>query len=227
MTLPTPRELQSAWEDVKQEHKKYRVNHGVKLPNADRYTDLAKSLWLAVLYHWRDREVHKNEISEIARRDMANAAADQQVRHLKRDGWWIGEKQGVHQLDVYQVSPEFQNQEAHKRARLNATTFDELKASYGGCCATCGAEEGKPDKRYGVQAVTLQQGHQDPLKSGDDWANIIPQCQFCNRAYRDDFAFDNKGRVHAVASIGPVSRAHVSVQKKILDWLIAHLGSKR
>lgn len=34
--------------------------------------------------------------------------------------------------------------------------------------------------------------------------NLIPQCQICNQAYQDDFVFDIKGRVVAVASVKPV-----------------------
>ena len=30
--------------------------------------------------------------------------------------------------------------------------------------------------------------------------------QFCNRAYRRDFTFDEKGRTRAVADIGPAQR---------------------
>ena len=108
--------------------------------------------------------------------------------------------------------------------RLNAGTFDDIKRSFGYRCATCGAREGGPDPRYGEGHVQIQQGHQDPNGAGDDPDNIIPQCQFCNRSYKSDFVFDDKGRVRAVASAQPVRRASRSVQLKVLTWLKQNFG---
>ena len=221
MTLPTPSKLQKAWLELKDIHKEHLAVHNVKLPSARHYTDTNKSLWLAVLYFYKNRDVHKDEISEITRRDIPDAGADQQVRHLKRDGWNIGDKPGIHRLDPYKPSLAFINTEARRRARLGAVDFDEIKKIYGGRCATCGAREGRPDPRYGDEKVALQKGHQNPDMSGDNAQNIIPQCQFCNRTYKDDFVFDDKGRVRAVASIRPVKRASENVQRKILKWLVS------
>jgi len=82
-------------------------------------------------------------------------------------------------------------------------------------CATCGAEEGKASPRYGDAEIKLQKGHHDPAGPGDDIENNIPQCQYCNRAYINDFVFDGKGRVHSIASVEPVKRARKEVQKKV------------
>ena len=71
--------------------------------------------------------------------------------------------------------------------------------------------------------VKLQQGHQDPFEDGNDINNIIPQCNFCNRTYKNNFVFDKKGRVIAVANIEPVKKARISVQKRIKDWLNKNL----
>jgi hypothetical protein len=62
--------------------------------------------------------------------------------------------------------------------------------------------------------VKLQKGHLDPEKSIKR-DNIIPQCQYCNRAYLDDFVFDKKGRVRAVASVRPVNRSSKRVKAEI------------
>ena len=220
--LPTPAELQAAWEHIQEIHKEYLAKHEVRLPKAKHYADEQKSLWLAVLHFYEEQEVDKNKVSEIAQRDLENAAADQQVRHLKRDGWDIGDKRGVHKLNPYRASAEWLNEAARQTTRLNASDFDGIKKAYGHKCATCGASEGKPDPRYGDTIVKLQQGHQDPHKPGDA-SNIIPQCEFCNRAYKDYFTFDNKGRVRAVASAEPVKRASRDVQLKIRDWLVTEL----
>lgn len=219
MTLPSPDDLQAAWLEVKDIHKEHLAIYGVKLPKASHYAESNKSLWLAVLYCYMDKDVHKDEISEIARRDIPGCGSDQQVRHLKRDGWHIGDKPGIHKLNPYDPSPTFLNTNARKQSRLAANDFDQLKDAYGKRCATCGVREDRPDPRYGAENVMLQQGHQDPYKPGDDPENIIPQCQFCNRAYKNDYAFDDKGRVRTVASVRPVKRANESVQREILAWL--------
>ncbi len=222
--LPSQAELQKAWDDLRDIHTEYLQRHSVKIPNTLQYNQWAKSIWLAVLHFYKNTPVHKDKISEICQRDHPNLGRDQQVRHLKRDGWKLTGSHGFHQLDPYQPSLEWINKSTRREGRLKATTFDEIKNLYGNKCATCGAREGRPDTRYGQDIVTLQQGHLDPSKPAEQ-DNIIPQCQFCNRAYRRDFVFDDKGRVHAVADIGPVQRAALDVKKKILKWLDNHFSN--
>lgn len=222
--LPSQAELQKAWDDLRDIHTEYLQRHSVKIPNTLQYNQWAKSIWLAVLHFYKNTPVHKDLISEICQRDHPNLGKDQQVRHLKRDGWKLTGSHGFHQLDPYQPSLEWINKSARREGRLRATSFDEIKNLYGSKCATCGAKEGRPDTRYGQDIVTLQQGHLDPSKPTEQ-DNIIPQCQFCNRAYRRDFVFDEKGRVHAVADIGPVQRATLDVKKKILKWLNNHFSN--
>ena len=223
--LPSPEQLQKAWKELQEIHKEYLSVHNVKIPSANLYSEKAKSLWLAVLHYYKDREVHKDEISRLTQRDIPRSAADQQVRHLKRDGWEIdGSKPGFHKLNPYRPSAEFSNTHARKQKRLEANDFNDIKIAYGKRCATCGATEGRPDPRYGNDIVELQQGHQDPEKPGDSLENIIPQCQFCNQTYKNDFVFDDKGRVKAVATIKPVERATVSVQRRIFEWLSEKFG---
>ena len=217
--LPSRKELQIAWEELREIHRAHLGVHDVKIPRAKSYDGSQKSMWLAMLYLNRDREVHKDEMSELARRDMPRLGADQQVRHLKRDGWTLFGKRGYHRLDPFNASPEFIRESARKRQRLAAADFDDLKNAFGGRCATCGATENQPDPRYGGDLVSLQPGHKNPAKAGDDRDNIIPQCQFCNRGYKDDFTFDDKGRVRAIAGIGPVRRATLDVQRRVYDWL--------
>lgn len=223
--LPSKAALQKAWEDVQRLHKIHLAKHGVMIPEVSRYDEHQKAMWLAVMHHFEGQDVDKNFMSEVADQDMPHLSQDQQVRHLKRDGWEIqGSKAGLHRLDLSRPSSEFLNNEARKRVRMGATSFEEIKSAYGYRCATCGAQEGEPNPRYGADdVVVLQQGHQDPHKAGDTADNIIPQCQFCNRAYRDDFVFDDKGRAKAVAGMGPIKRASLPVQRKIYKWLQDHL----
>ena len=220
--LPSVRELREAYNKAARIHREHLVQHGVKLPAWTTH----KGVWLSMLLHYSPDPVHKDVISEAVARSFPEAGRDQQVRHLKRDGWNItSEGSGSHALaDPYRPAQGYVNERARRQGRLNAGTFDELKASFGYRCATCGAREGEPDPRYGEDLVELQQGHQDPDKSSDDAKNIIPQCQFCNRAYRRDFVFDDRGRARAVADVGPVKRARTSVQRKIWSYLRTKFG---
>ena len=127
-----------------------------------------------MLHHYAPERVNKDEISDAVRREYPNAGRDQQVRHLKRDGWNIAGSGGFRQLaDPYRPAQGFVD-ERNRR-------------------------QGEPD-------------------------NIIPQCQFCNRAYRRDFVFDSRGRARAVADVGPVQRAHRTVQRKIWELLRQRFG---
>ncbi|MXX51335.1 MAG: hypothetical protein F4Z39_09980 [Chloroflexi bacterium] len=218
--LPNSTELQKAWEELQDIHAQYLARHDVKLPRAIQYNERAKSIWLAVLFHWEGQDVHKNTISAVCQRDNSNLAPDQQVRHLKRDGWrLISDGQGNHNLDPYQPSLELLNDKTRRDGLLSAKSFEEVKRAFGYSCATCGAREGRPDPRYGEDKVKLQRGHRDPAKAATDKLNIIPQCQFCNRAYRGDFVFDEKGGALAIAGIGPVQRASDEVKQKVLRFL--------
>lgn len=215
--LPTDEQLENAWVEVQRVHREHLNKHGVRLPTQAS----PRWIWLAMLFHFRPGPVHKNEVSDAVRRAFPAAAPDQQVRHLKREGWNIeGESPGAHVLaDPFRPSSEFVSQDAHKRKRVAARVFDDLKTAYGHRCATCGATEGEPDPRYGGPPVRLQRGHKDPDGPGDDLRNIIPQCGACNQAYRGDFVFDDKGRVRAVADLRPVKKARARVRRRIRDFL--------
>lgn len=223
MVAPEPdkAELDAAFADLQRIHRTHLAQHNVKLPEPNSQ----KAWQLSILHHAKGELVHKDTVSRIVRQYLPNAAADQQVRHLKRDGWNITGSRGYHALkDPFRPSEEYANERARRQGRLNADTWDEVKQTFGNRCATCGAVDGEPDPRYGADRVQLQQGHQDPESASDDPLNIIPQCQYCNRAYRSDFVFDDKGRVTAVASLRPVRRARLSVQKAIQKFLNDKLG---
>ena len=173
-------------------HTEWHAIHEVIIPPAEHDADLNKAVWLAALWHGKDREVHKDEISTIVRRAVEGAGADRQVRHLKRDGCDTGPSAGRHKLNPYEALQEFQNMNARRRLRLAATDFGFIKQSFGHRCATCGARERQPDPRYGTMKVQLQHGHRDPNEAGDDMANIIQQCRFCKRTYGNDLAFETR-----------------------------------
>ena len=214
---PTRQQLDAAYDEAARIHKEHLERHGVRLPSKTS----AKWVWLAMLYHNQGERVHKNEISEATRSVFPDAAPDQQVRHLVRDGWNVENIGDGHHIlhDPTQPSQTFVTDSTRRQSRLSARDFDDLKEVYGNRCATCGSVEGEVSWRYGEGVIQLQQGHMNPHDRADDMSNTIPQCQFCNRAYRGDFAFDDKGRVSAVADVRPVRRASESVQRRIWNYL--------
>lgn len=206
----------------------YLKRHDVRLPKEGS----ASRVWIAILMlvHDDDAEawIHKDDISALTHLVLPHVGSDQQVRHLKRRGWNLESQphKGTHRLsDPHRPSSEWENDRL-RRIALKRGDFDILKQAFSDRCATCGAKEGEPDIRYGSRdAVVLQQGHRDPASAGT-MGNIIPQCQFCNRAYRDDFVFDEKGRVAAVASLRPVKQASSSVQRAIYEFLKKKFSNK-
>src|SRR3990170_223768 len=64
----------------------------------------------------------------------------------------------------------------------------------------------------------LQQAHIDafkPLVEG----NIIPQCQKCNRAYRDFWVFDERGRVRGIAKSAVIKKCNEKIKRGIYKIL--------
>lgn len=216
MELPTRKQLEQAYEKAARIHKTHLDQHDVKMPQMSSY----KWVWLAMLVHFEGVPVHKDDISDAVRRVFPGAGRDQQVRHLKRDGWNIESAgAGEHVLkDPYKPSSDFVNERTRRLGQISAEDFEGLVKAFGNRCATCGGVLGEPDPRYGDEVIKLQRGHQDPFGPGDK-SNIIPQCQFCNRAYKSDYVFDDKGRVKAVADVGPVKRARKRVQQKVYEFL--------
>ena len=103
---------------------------------------------------------------------------------------------------------------------ISAHDFEEIKKKTGYRCLTCWAVEGKPHWRDSESIVKLQQGLRDPEQAPTK-DNIMPWCQHCSRHYHDYFVFDEKGRIRTVASIEPVARASLRVQREALRFLRA------
>lgn len=83
--IPSKAELDAAFADLQRIHRIHLAQHNVKLPTPGS----RKALQLSILHHAKGEPVHKDTVSRIVRQYLPNAATDQQVRHLKRDGWNI------------------------------------------------------------------------------------------------------------------------------------------
>ena len=230
----TKQELKKGYALLKNYHDKFLSSIGVLLPrwnsNSKPSKDLLVLLYLAQGYP-NTRVVSKQELTSFIQLYDPKVTDVQQARHLANvKGWYIASGTRNDQIAINDkvgrneyklISLEFAYpgwRHARRNSRVDATTSEELKASYGYRCATCGSVEGKPNIHYPSVITKLQQGHMDPSKPLTI-DNMIPQCESCNRAYRNWWKFDEKGRVDAIADECVVDRCSEELQKRIFERL--------
>lgn len=223
----SPEETEKWWSIIEGEFNTHLKQYRVLLPKKGS----AAALWLIYLKKHEGKMVHKDTISAFVNSVNPKSGKDQQVRHLAAKGWYIlnkGDKipkedstlpSGYHLLITTESpKPTFLFKALKRAGRISAQNFEQLKIIYGNRCATCGSCEGKPHLLEPSQRTQLQQGHMNP-RMALSLNNSIPQCQLCNQVYQDDFVFNEKGRIIAVASPRPVLRADVQVKKQIEEAL--------
>lgn len=223
-------EIKKQYGLVVEYHNKYLKKYGVTLPKLfDKSKKFTKNALALVYLSWgypKTRNVSKTEITQFMRRFYPNINDIQQPRHLgAQDGWWIvaGGRdnivvtipRGYYQLyTLEQPYPSFKK--GHRVSDIK--NWEELKASYGYRCATCGSREGEPHFHWPGTKTKLQKSHKNPdrpLVAG----NIIPQCQKCNRADRNRWVYDDKGRVIKLAKASFVKNFDRDVRWKIYQIL--------
>jgi hypothetical protein len=149
---------------------------------------------LEVLYENIGKPLSKKEINL----KIGYTGGDNQSnRGLKRRGWNVISEQKNGELMItlkdLNLHPEFDvNRE--KRKTQNVGDWEAIKKHYDYRCASCGSLEGEPNFDAKGTNTRLEKGHMDPTKDLTD-DNVIPQCQICNKSYKDKFIFDNRGRV--------------------------------
>lgn len=223
----SPEEIDSWYAKIEEYHKTYLQEYGIQMPGRKS----SSALWLVFLAKHQGKLVHKDTISAFVNTVDPKSGKDQQVRHLGGKGWYIlnkgdkipGEEKtipsGYHVLlSLESPKPSFLHKALKRAGRISAQNFDQLKVVYGSRCATCGSPEGKPHLLEPNKRTVLHQGHMDPHKALT-LENTIPQCELCNQTYKEDYVFDNKGRVIAIASAGPVLRASKEVKEEVKKLL--------
>ena len=88
--------LLNAYYEVVQSWERNLRIYEVKLPPYET----ASGLWLAILWLNRSREIHKQAIAKVVGHYRPGLGRDQQVRHLKEDGWNdVSGRKGWHKID--------------------------------------------------------------------------------------------------------------------------------
>ena len=224
------RSIISIYDIICEYHKKYLEKFGVKLPNLkDRKGNFTKDALVLVYLAYdypKTRTVTKEELTKFIRSYYPETNDVQQARHLgAQSGWWIvaggrdnivlNIKRGAYQLyTLEQPYPGFKK--GHRLSEID--NWEKIKENYNFRCATCGSQEGKPHLHWPATKTILQKAHMDPNKpliAG----NIIPQCQKCNRADRNHWVYDEKGRVIKLADANFVKNFDIDVRKNIYKIL--------
>lgn len=226
-------EIEKLYNIILNEYKNNLEKYNVKMPKLysnNNYT--LNALVLIYLFFKEGKIVSKQELTDYLRSMGFDINDVQQARHLaQQSGWYIlsgtrgdneckslGIKSGEYMLKtVKEPYPSYKN--LKRTMTLNAGSWDELKKMYNYRCATCGSKEGEPNFLYPASNTTLQQGHKDPGRPLTI-DNTIPQCPFCNRASRNYFVFDNKGRVEKIYDPHFVLRSDKETQLNMLQLLI-------
>lgn len=223
-------EIKNQYNLLSKYHKKYLKKYGVKLPalytKGRRFTKNALVLAYLSLGYPKTKKVSKTEITKFVREYYPDVNDVQQPRHLgAQDGWWIVAggrdnivlkvQKGFYQLyTLEQPYPDFK-----KGHRVQETSgWRKIKSVYGYRCVTCGSKEGYPHLHWSGTKTKLQKAHKDPNKPLVG-SNIIPQCQKCNRADRNRWVYDSKGRVIKLAKPSYVKNFDREVRWKIYKIL--------
>lgn len=222
--------IEQYYSELKEYHEKYLKQYGVKMPRLRNRDKFAKgALILIYLYANFKKSVSKKELTEFMEK-YGGSTDVQQARHFgQQQGWYIiTGTRGDIECGEYNVHPgeyalisvkeHYPNFTLKRIDNLTGDDWESIKKQYNNRCATCGSIEGKPNIHYPNVITQLQKGHKNPNKPLE-YGNIIPQCDQCNRQDRNNFVYNNKGRVIKIANPRFVLRSDKSTKKVMYDLL--------
>ena len=223
----TQKMIHKIYNSIKHYHSKYLKQYGIQLPklknNKGSYTKDALTLIYLSKNYPHTKKATKQELTQFIRKYYPNINDVQQARHLgAQKGWWVlaggrdnivrSLKRGEYQLHTLkQPYPDFTK--SRRQTKFTDRNWNITKKFYSYRCATCGSKEGQPHLHWSGTKTKLQKAHKNPEKPLNT-GNIIPQCQKCNRADRNRWVYDDKGRVIKLAHANILKSCSESVQKK-------------
>ncbi|MFH0779604.1 MAG: hypothetical protein V1928_01970 [Parcubacteria group bacterium] len=222
-------QIKKQYQMIKDYHDKYLREEGVSLPKLKNengvYTKDALVLVYLSLGYPKTKEVTKTELTQFIRNYYPDVNDVQQARHLgAQKGWWIvaGGRDNI-VLEVprgaYRLYTLERSYPAFHGHRITDTgDWGDIKQQYGHRCVTCGSKEGQPNFHWPETKTKLQKSHMDPNKPLI-YGNIIPQCQKCNRADRNRWVYDERGRVIKLAKPSFIKNSDREVRWKVYRLL--------
>lgn len=240
MIKMTDSEICNIYSLIANYHEKYLKKHGVKLPSLKKINGLFSKDVLTLVYLAREypntKTISKAELTQFIQLYYPNVTDVQQARLLAaQKGWFILSgtrndntsqelKPGEYKLKTLEdFYPGFKAE--RREANFTGDYWENLKKLYGYKCACCGSVEGKKH-RYMKSVITkLQKGHMNPNKPLEE-GNIIPQCEICNRADRNYWIYDEKGRVIQIANEKVIDSCSEQIKKKIYERLFNEYNGK-
>lgn len=218
-------------------HQQYLDSEGVKIPklknSQGEYTKNALVLVYLADNYPNQEIVTKEELTNFIRKFYPSTNDVQQARHLgAQSGWYIVSRTRnddlAHDLPpksyklvtLERPYPGFNQQ----RRSINMD-WEQIKREYDYRCATCGSKEGEPHHHWENVVVKLQKAHMDPTKELTP-DNTIPQCQICNRADRNRWKYDSKGRVIGIANEQVIQNCDEDIKRKIYKILYDYFEGK-
>ena len=227
-------EIKDTYKMICEFYEKYLRILGVKLPkltdNKRNYTKDALVLVYLAQDYPKTKVISKSELTQFIRKYYPDTNDVQQARHLgAQKGWFIlagsrGDNNipaGKYKLITLKTT--YPNFHGHRIEKTD--NWDSIKSQYGNRCATCGSEEGKQNIHWPNTITQLQKSHIDPTKpliSG----NIIPQCQKCNRGDRNNWVYDERGRVIKLANPIVIKRSDKEVRQQVYKILYEEFKGK-
>jgi len=209
-------------------HHRYLKSQGVKLPKLKiecKYTRDALILVYLAQNYPQTRAVSKSELTQFIRAYYPDTNDVQQARHLGAQKGWFIAAGGRDNRDVnlgrgdYQlVTLEKKYPAFHGHRIEKADDWKSLKAEYGYRCITCGSKEGRYHIHYPNTITKLQRAHKDPNKPLIH-GNVIPQCGKCNRADRNNWVYDERGRVIKLANPKVIKRSDREIKWQVYKIL--------
>lgn len=222
--------IDSTYALIKQYHKKFLEPLGIKLPalySKGAYTRNGLVLVYLAQGYPDTKIVTKNELTEYLSEFFDSVADVQQARHLgAQHGFYIisGQRNDYTQENLnrgeYKLVSLEEAYPGFKKDRriFELDSFEQIKEAYDNRCATCGSKEDEPHLNWPNTKTSLTAGHMNPRKPLIK-GNIIPQCSQCNKADRDRWVYDEKGRVVALSNPTAILMSDLEVQKVVYKIL--------
>lgn len=224
-------ELEKYYEELKIEWSKELEWKWIKLPKLERWWKYVIDTLVLILFYINFKKVvTKQDLTNFIQYYKPEINDVQQWRHLSQQKWWyiISWQRWDIKCKEMWVKPWeymfYSLTETYPWYRLNRQTitkawdFEELKKEYNNRCATCGSKEWEEHLLYEWSLTKLEQWHMNPLKDLTIH-NMIPQCDKCNKAYRNFFEFDKLWRVRAVTNAKIILKSDESIQKEVYELL--------